>query len=113
MSDHNGWTNKQTWNINLNYSDVFANMCEEQTFEDVEHLAGAFESLVDELEYNELKAGSLAQQAVGEYLCAVDWEQIAEHYASDFDLFKDEEQDQEEEDEHDYVSEMRCRVGNK
>ena len=91
-NDYNGWTNKQTWNINLNYGEIFRNMCEEQQFDDVDHLAEAFEAIVDELEYDGLKEGSLAQQAVGEYLNLVNWEEIAEHFADDFDLFKEDEE---------------------
>ena len=103
--DYNGWTNKQTWNINLTYQEIFTNMCEEQEFDDVDRLAYAFEAIINELEYDHLKNNSLAQLALDEYLAQVDWEEIAEHYAKDFDLFKEEEP-------HDYVREMRCRVGN-
>lgn len=91
-NDYNGWTNKQTWNINLSYGEIFSNMCEEQQFDDVDHLAEAFEAIVAELEYDGLKEGSLAQQAVGEYLNLVNWEEIAEHFADDFDLFKEDEE---------------------
>lgn len=93
-NDYNGWTNKQTWNINLTYGEIFANMCEEENFEDAQHLADAFESLVDELEYSILRDGSLAQQAVGEYLDRVNWEEIAAHYIEDFDLFKKEDSEE-------------------
>lgn len=79
-NDYNGWTNKPTWNINLTYSEVFVTMAEEQEYDDVEHMADSFEQLVNELEFNELRAGTLAHQAVGEYLDAVAWEEIASHY---------------------------------
>ena len=87
---YNGWSNKQTWNINLLYSEVFVNMAEEQEYNDVEHMADSFESLVDEIEFNETKVGTLAHQAVGEYLEAVDWEEIAGHY------FEEKQEDSEE-----------------
>jgi hypothetical protein len=90
-NEYNGWYNKQTWNINLTYGEVFGSMCEDQTFDDVDHLADAFEAIVDELEFTHVMEGSLAHQAVGEYLDQVNWTEIAEHYADDFDLFKDEE----------------------
>ena len=93
-NDYNGWTNKQTWNINLTYGEIFANMCEEQTFDDVEHLADAFESLVNELEFESLNFGSLAHQAVGEYLDLVNWNEIADRYTEDFNLFKEEDSEE-------------------
>lgn len=124
---YNGWTNKQTWNINLLYNDMFTTMCKEQTFDDVDHVADAFESIVNELEFEGLAAGSLAHQAVGEYLDQVDWMEIAAHLAADNDLFQEEEDTEEdikglreilaeaaaEEEPYDYVANMRCRIGNK
>lgn len=92
--NYNGWTNKQTWNINLMYENVFADICVEQTFDDLTHLADAFESIVDELEFSHLPDGSLARQAAGEYLDRVNWEEIASHHADYFDLFKEEESEE-------------------
>ena len=91
----NGFTNKQTWNINLTYEEIFRSMCEDQTFGDLDCLADAFMMIVDELEFDGLKDGSLAHQAVGEYLDQVNWTEIAEHYAKDFDLFTEEEEEYE------------------
>lgn len=84
-NNYNGWTNKETWNINLLYGEIFATMAEEQEYDDVHHMADSFESLVDELEFEPLeKLNSnecgLAQQVVGEYLNRVNWEEIAGHY---------------------------------
>ena len=76
-NEYNGWSNKQTWNINLTYGEIFNTVCEEQTFDDVEHLAEAFGELVTSLEMDGLKEYSLAWQAVGEYLDRVNWEEIA------------------------------------
>ena len=105
---YNGWTNKQTWNMNLMYDEIFTNMCQEQTFDDVDHLAGAFESIVNELEFDGVRPGSMAHYALEEYLDQVNWLEIAEHFAADNDLFVEEE-----EEPYDYVANMRCRIGNK
>jgi UDP-N-acetylmuramate-alanine ligase len=94
--DYNGWTNKQTWNINLTYGEVFRTMGEEQEYDDLEHMADSFEQLVNELEFEGLRSCSLAHQAVGEYLDRVNWEEIAQHIADDLDLFKDEEDSEED-----------------
>jgi hypothetical protein len=87
---YNGWSNKQTWNINLMYGEIFATMAEEQKYDDVDHMADSFESMVNELEYDELREGSFAKQCVGDYLDAVDWVEIAGHY------FEDEVSDEDE-----------------
>jgi hypothetical protein len=91
-TDYNGWTNKQTWNINLTYSEIFSNMCEEQEYNDVDHIADSFESIVNELEFDGVTENTLAWQSLYEYLNQVDWKEIAEHYADDYDLFKEEEE---------------------
>ncbi len=95
-NDYNGWTNKQTWNINLLFNGIFRNICEEQEFDNVFDLAEAFESLVDEVEFEGLREGTLAHQAVGEYLDQVNWNEIAEHFAADCDLFLETEDTEED-----------------
>jgi len=77
---YNGWTNKQTWNINLRYDEIFASLVKESKFEDVDCLADAFECLVDELEFEGVKENSLAYEALNDYLSEVNWNEIAEHY---------------------------------
>jgi hypothetical protein len=79
-NQYSGWTNKETWNINLMYSEVFVNLCEEQEYDDVDHMADSFEALVEELEFDNLKENTLAHHAVGGYLDQVNWVEIAEHY---------------------------------
>lgn len=79
-NEFNGWTNKATWNINLRYDEIFADMAETQEFADLECMADAFECLVDELEYNGVKENSLAYETLGYYLNEVNWEEIARYY---------------------------------
>ena len=62
------------------YEQLFENMVEEQKFDDVEHLADAMEHIVSELELDGLKPGGLAENAVGLFLDAVDWQELAEHF---------------------------------
>jgi hypothetical protein len=90
---YNGWTNKQTWNINLLHCEIFTDLCQDEgVHQDLEDLAMDFESTVSAMEFEGLEEGTLAHQTVGEYLNEVNWTEIAEHYAADFDLFKDEEE---------------------
>jgi hypothetical protein len=76
----NGWSNKETWTIDLRYEAVFTDMAEEQEWDDVHHLADGFESVVNELDYDTLDVKSFAKEVVGEYLERVDWVEIAEKY---------------------------------
>lgn len=93
MNEVNGWSNKETWNIHMQYEEIFLNMVEEQKYDNVDHMADSFESLVNELEFEVLKENTLAYEAVGEYLNRVDWNEIAEQYY------------EEEEDTDDYTEE--------
>lgn len=79
-NEYSGWQNVETWNINMLYSEIFLNMAEEQEYEDLESMADSFESLVEELEYEGVRKGSLAESALSAYLNRVDWEEIAGHY---------------------------------
>lgn len=80
---YNGWTNRATWTLNLQYEETFANMAEEQEWDSTEDLAEAFEMLVDELEFRDLRENSLAWQALGDLLNAVNWEELAERFFVD------------------------------
>ena len=93
---YSGWSNKQTWNINLMYGETFATMAEEQKYDDVEHMADSFEALINEIEVDVLNEGStgataFAKQCVGEYLDAVDWMEIASHFYEEESEEKDED----------------------
>ena len=94
--EYNGWFNKETWNIHMMFQQTFDNMCKQQGFDDVQHVADSFENIVQELEVDQLRNGSFAQQCVADYLNEVNWLEIAEHYVEDFNLL---EEDEDEEDE--------------
>ena len=76
----NGWSNKETQNIDLRYEAIFTDMAEEQEWDDVHHLADTFEAVVNELDYDTLDVKSFAKEVVGEYLERVDWVELAEKY---------------------------------
>jgi hypothetical protein len=77
---NSGWSNNETWSLNLRYEGVFQNMAEEQEYDDVEHMADSFESLVNELEFDGLRENSLAHEVLGLFLDRVDWTELAEHH---------------------------------
>ncbi len=81
-----GWANRATWNISMVYEELFRNMCEEQAdqFDDVEDVADAFKSIVEELELQPLeKITGLAYELVSEMLDRVDWLELAEHFGEE------------------------------
>jgi len=80
-NDYNGWTNEATWNINVRYEEIFADMAEnQQDWDDVECLADAFQCLIDELEVDILPENSFSKEIVGKYLNEVNWTEIAEFH---------------------------------
>ena len=85
-----GWSNNETWNINLLYDETFSCLTEEQEYDDLESMADSFKSIVEELEYDGVRKGSLAESALSTYLNRVDWEEIAGHY---FEEKEEEESD--------------------
>lgn len=94
-----GWQNRETWNMNNTYAEIFDNLCEEQDYDDIDHVADSFRALVEELELGGLKNGTLAQQVVAEYLARVDWQELAEHYAYDHNLFIESVEEEEDDTE--------------
>ena len=81
QNTYNGWTNKQTWNINLTYESFFIQVSKETEFESRSHMAEYFEYAVQEAELTE-SLSELARNLVSEYLDAVNWKEIAKHYFS-------------------------------
>lgn len=89
MSGYNGWTNYETWRINLEVLDGM-------TIEDfgydirdvetdlltVEDLAERLEGYVDEVVLGETPEG-LARDLAADFLNRVNWEEIAEHMVVD------------------------------
>lgn len=77
---YNGWTNKQTWNINLRCEGTFNAIAQENHYRTIEALADAFEAIVYEVEYDILDDG-LAKEMCAEYLSQVNWMELAEQYS--------------------------------
>ena len=78
--EYNGWTNYETWNLNLMYESFFQSFASEQRFKDESALAEALESAIEEIELEQLNENSLAHFAVSEYLDQINWQEIAKHY---------------------------------
>lgn len=89
-TEYNGWTNYQTWRISLEVIDGMTletfgfDLHEVDTDEvaDVESLAEAIESYVEEIVTNGVPDG-LALNLAQSFLSEVDWMEIAEHIIAD------------------------------
>ena len=89
-TEYNGWTNYQTWRINLEVVDGMTledfgfDLHDVDTDEvaDVESLAESIESYVEEIVTNGVPDG-LALNLAQSFLSEVDWMEIAEHIISD------------------------------
>jgi hypothetical protein len=103
-NEYNGYTNYETWNTNLHYSDTFYDMVkdavdnldtEDENFaEDFDledftsDLADAFKDLVWENSgVNDLPDG-VAKDFATDGLNQVDWEDIVKTHLTDFDVLK-------------------------
>lgn len=101
---YNGYTNYETWNTNLHYSDTFFDIAKEAVenldteaedfAEDfsldslVDDLAQAFEDLVWEISGVEDLPDGIAKDFALQGLEQVDWEDIAETHLSDFEVLE-------------------------
>lgn len=90
MTGYNGWSNYETWRINLEVVDGMTvedfgfDLYEVDTddFRNTERLAEAIEGYVDEVVLGEIPEG-LARDLAANFLYQVDWVEIAEHLISD------------------------------
>ena len=87
---YNGWTNKETWNINMRFEHIFEYMANKNNYKSLEDMAEAFENIVFELELDNLEASDFVREIVDEYLNEVDFEEIAGHF------YEEEEEETEE-----------------
>jgi hypothetical protein len=86
----NGWSNSETWNINLRFEQIFKYMANVNNYKSLEAMAEAFENVVFELEFDNLEASDFVREIVDEYLNRVDFEEIAKHF------FEEEKEETEE-----------------
>jgi hypothetical protein len=75
---YNGWTNHETWNVNLWYGDIFADWQEDGSYDTG---AAALESFVVEMSGVEEMPDGFAKDAALTALSHVNWDELAEHYA--------------------------------
>ena len=86
---YNGWTNRETWQVNLWYGDYFHSLGNDEApgsgYPDAILLR---EIVAEELDAVRTHKGGLLEDIVGSFLSAVDWYELSEAYQPE-----DEEED--------------------
>jgi len=77
MSNYNGWTNRETWLVNLWFGDSFTEMAEDGDTVDSEFIESHVTDYVDEI----VPSSSFIADMVD--MNAINWEELAEHYKPD------------------------------
>jgi hypothetical protein len=87
--NYNGWTNYATWRVNLEIFDGMnpAEMWTDLT--DVYELGQTLKAYAEEL-IDQSGAHGIAVDYALAFLSYVDWREIAQHMADDYELFTDE-----------------------
>lgn len=92
MTTYNGWTNYETWRVNLEVIDAAADFWIEAieyymeegdaTLEEATHmLADAMQENTEEFAYEGTEDNVIAESVITTYLQAVSWLEIAQHIA--------------------------------
>ena len=84
MSTYNGWTNYETWRVNLEIFD--GTDLEDMSWDgmDTSDLANALQEYAQEIVFLECNEKSLAYSYAMAFLSEVNWYEIAEHLLEDF-----------------------------
>ena len=88
---YNGWTNYQTWRVNLELWDGYE--IEHGDFDDVESIADFLKESSEETITSQ--SDGLAQDYALAFLSEVNWHEIARHKAEEYELFNDDENEDE------------------
>jgi hypothetical protein len=77
--EYNGWTNYETWLVNMWYGDVFADMQENGDVIDAEYIQSFVEEMLES--DGALPQSGFAADIMNAALREVDWDDLADHYA--------------------------------
>jgi hypothetical protein len=89
MPDYNGWTNYETWRVNLEFLDgIDPTELWDDNADDIDSLtdslAGVLESITEEAVYQDIRDDSFAASLVADFLRQVNWREIAEHFVENY-----------------------------
>ena len=71
----NGWTNYETWKVNLELVDH--DYWREMEYDNIDELASALESMIEDYVFADVEDDSFAFGCVGTFLGDVNWREIA------------------------------------
>ena len=77
--EYNGWSNYETWLVNLWYGDFFTDMANEGEEVTAEYMQDLVEEMLES--NGELPHYGFAADIMNAALREVDWDELAEHYA--------------------------------
>jgi hypothetical protein len=86
--EYNGWTNYETWLVNMWYGDIFTDMHNEGEDTSAQALEDFVTSVLED--EGQLREGGFAADIMNAAMRQVDWEDLASHYELEEE---DEEQD--------------------
>ena len=78
MTDYNGWTNRNTWLINLHFGDTIREEMEEDASNTAETISNY---ILDILQYQEDNAHSIIRDFID--ISGINWQEIYETIASE------------------------------
>lgn len=76
--EYNGWTNYETWLVNMWYGDIFNDMAENGETVDAEYIQSFVEEMLES--DGALPQYGFAADIMNAALREVDWDDLADHY---------------------------------
>jgi len=77
---YNGWTNKETWLVNLHYGDYIADTIQEQGYMDADSIREAVEFASLECEAMHCLPSGLLMDFINDSFSEVDWYELENHH---------------------------------
>jgi hypothetical protein len=79
-NQYNGWTNKETWLVNLWYGDAIAEHVAEQGYQDSSSIRDYVEYVAHECEAMSCIPNGLLMDFINDAFSEVDWDSLEEHH---------------------------------
>lgn len=79
-NQYNGWTNKETWLVNMHYGDIVQEQIEEAGHMEAEEIREFVEHVALECEAMHCLPSGLLMDFINDSFSEVNWHELAEHY---------------------------------